>query len=176
MPHSTLTRINGEPTHKQLKIIEKELATNLMAIPCPWGHGKGHLGLLQVPILYLQRNGAAFTIPAAAPPEYPPNAPAAAPARKVARAANLAKHKVWNTYLIVATITCDQFAAAIDDVYYASLIDPTEGLNGVSLHDLVNHIRNTYASISQPKIDDNMTEFAIGINPSLPLAVYTCKQ
>jgi hypothetical protein len=143
MPHSTLTRINGEPTHKHLKIIEKELAANLMAIPCPWGHSKGHLGLLQDPILYLQRNGAAFTIPAAAPLEYPLNAPTAAPSCKAAWAANLVKRKAWNTYLIVPTITRNQFAAAIDNVYYASLDDPTEGLNGTSLHDLVNHIRDT---------------------------------
>ena len=51
MPHGTLTRITGEPTHKQLKILKKELAANLMAIPCPWGHSKGHLGLLQDPVL-----------------------------------------------------------------------------------------------------------------------------
>jgi hypothetical protein len=83
-PHATLSRINGEPTHKLLKILEKELAANLMAIPCPWGHGKGHLGLLQDPVLYLQHNGVAFTIPAAAPPMYPINAPAAVPAREAA--------------------------------------------------------------------------------------------
>jgi hypothetical protein len=46
----------GEPTHKLLSIVVKELAANLMAVPCPWGHGKGHLGLLQDPVLYLQRN------------------------------------------------------------------------------------------------------------------------
>jgi hypothetical protein len=84
MPHATLTRINGEPTHKLLKILEKKLAANLMAIPCPWGHGKGHLGLLQDPVLYLQCNSAAFTIPAAAPPDYPINAPAMVPACKAA--------------------------------------------------------------------------------------------
>jgi hypothetical protein len=46
MPYGTLTCITSELAHKQLQILEKELATNLMAIPCPWGHGKGHLGLL----------------------------------------------------------------------------------------------------------------------------------
>jgi hypothetical protein len=97
MPHATVTRINGEPTHKLLKILEKELAANLMAIPCPWGHGKGHLSLLQDPVLYLQCNSAAFTIPAATPPNYPINAPTAVPARKAAQAANLAKQKAWNT-------------------------------------------------------------------------------
>ncbi len=84
MPHGILTRITGERTHKQLKILEKELAANLMAIPCPWGHGKGHLGLLQDPVLYLQCNGAAFTVPAVVPPEYPLNPPAATPAQEAA--------------------------------------------------------------------------------------------
>jgi hypothetical protein len=175
MPHGTLTRISGEPNHKQLRNLEKELA-NLMAIPCPWGHGKRHLGLLQDPVLYLQRNGTPFTIPGAAPPNYPVNPPAAAPAREAARAKNLAEQKAWNTYLIVATITRDQFAAAIDDVYYAGLDDPTEGLNAVSLRELVTHVRTTYATISQPEIDDNMAEFHTAINATLPLAIYTRKQ
>jgi hypothetical protein len=176
MPHATLTRINGEPTHKLLKIREKELAANLMAIPCPWGHGKGHLGLLQDPVLYLQRNGTAFTIPAAAPPNYPINALAAVPARKAAQAANLAKRKAWNTCLVVVSIRRDQFAAAVDNVYFAALDDPTKGLNAITLHDLVAHIRTTYATISQPDVDDNMTEFHMGIDPHLPLVVYTRKQ
>jgi hypothetical protein len=71
MPHVTLTRILGEPSHHQLKQLERKLTANLMAVPCPWGHNKGHLGLLQDLILYLQCNGAASTIPAAAPPAYP---------------------------------------------------------------------------------------------------------
>ena len=40
MPHGTLTHITGDPTHKQLKILKKELAANFMAIPCPWGKEK----------------------------------------------------------------------------------------------------------------------------------------
>jgi hypothetical protein len=103
MPHGTLTRITGEPTHKQLKILKKELAANLMAIPCPWGR-KGNLGLLQDPVFYLQCNGATFVVPAVAPPEYPINPPDAALACKAARAANLAEQKAWNTYIIVLDI------------------------------------------------------------------------
>jgi hypothetical protein len=125
---------------------------------------------------YLQRNGAAFDIPDAALPNYPVNAPAVLPARKAARAANLVKQKAWNTYLIVAAIMRDQFAAAINDVYYTALDNPTEGLNAITLHDLVAHIRTTYATISQPVIDDNMVDFHTGIDAQLPLAVYTRKQ
>jgi hypothetical protein len=70
----------------------------------------------------------------------------------------------------------NQFAVAIDDVYYAALDDPTEGLNAISLQDLVTHICTTYASISQPDINNNMTKFYTSIKPSLPLAIYMRKQ
>jgi hypothetical protein len=176
MPHGSLSRIMGEPIHKQLRILEKELAANLMAIPCPWGYGKGHLGLLQDPVLHLQCNGTVFTIPDAAPPDYPINPPAAAPAHEAARATNLATHKVWNTYLIVATITHDQFAVAINDVYYAALDYPTKGLNAILLGELITHICTTYATISQPEINDNMGKFHTAINVALPLVIYMCKQ
>ncbi len=111
-----------------------------------------------------------------APPEYPINPPAAAPAREAAWAANLAGHKAWNSYIIVRTITRDQFAAAISNVYYAELDDPTKGLIAISLCNLITHICSTYARISQPNVDNNMAEFVISIKPSLPLAVYTRKQ
>jgi hypothetical protein len=89
----------------------------------------------------------AFDIPAAAPPEYPINALTTAPARKQARATYLAKQKAWNTYLVVAPITCNQFAVAINDIYYATLNDPIDGLNTIPIRDLVAHIRTTYVTI-----------------------------
>ncbi len=117
MSYGTLTRMAGKPTPKQLQILEKELATNLMAIPCPWGHGKGCHGLLQNPVLYLQRNGASFTVTGMAPPEYPINPPATAPACEAAQAANFAERKAWNTSIIVRTITINQYVGAIVDVF-----------------------------------------------------------
>jgi hypothetical protein len=70
----------------------------------------------------------------------------------------------------------NQFAAAVDDVYYAALNDPTKGLNAITLRDLVTHIRTTYATILQPDVNNNMTKFHTGIDPHLPLVVYTRKQ
>jgi hypothetical protein len=56
------------------------------------------------------------------------------------------------------------------------LENPIESLNGVNLRTLIIHILTTYAQISQPNLDDNLTDFNTGINPILPLAVYTRKQ
>jgi hypothetical protein len=158
-------------------MVIRELTANLMAVSCPWGHNKRHLGILQDPTIYLARNGAAFTIPAAEPPTYPviPNG-ATVPQCEELRAINISVPKAWATYRLVLTITRDQLAATIDDVYYTILDDLTEELNGVDLRTLVQHILTTYAQINQPDLDDNMTKFNIGIDSGLPLAAYTRKQ
>ncbi len=139
------------------------------------GTQKGHLGLLQDPDIYLARNGAAFDIPAAKPPAYPiVPAGATAPQQEELRATNTAARKAWTTYCLVLAITRDQFAAAINNVYYAVLDDPIKGLNGVNLCMLVMHIQATYAQISQPDMDDNLADFNTGIDPGLLLAVCVC--
>jgi hypothetical protein len=66
--------------------------------------------------------------------------------------------------------------AAINNVYYAELDDPTKGLNAISLCDLVTHICSTCAMIFQPNVDNNMAKFVTNIKPSLPLGVYIRKQ
>jgi hypothetical protein len=159
-------------------MVIRELPANLMTVSCPcWGHNKGHLGLLQDPVIYLARNGAAFTIPANEPPTYPliPTG-ATTQAREELRATNISACKAWATCRLVLAITCNRFTAAIDDVYYAILDNPTEELNSVDPCTLVQHILTMYVQISQPDLDDNMTKFNTGIDLGLPLALYTQKQ
>jgi hypothetical protein len=146
-----------------------------MAVSCPWGH-KGHLGLLQDPSLYLAQNGAPFDIPATKPPLYP-IVPAGTTAHqcKELRAQNTSARKAWTTYRLVRTITCDQFAATIN-VFYAVLDNQITGLNIVNLRMLVHHIVTTYAQISQPNLNNYLADLNTGIDPGLPLAVYTRTQ
>jgi hypothetical protein len=84
--------------------------------------------------------------------------------------------KAWTTYHTIRAITRDQFAAAIDDVFYTVLNNPIKGLNGIDLRTLVHHIATMYAKLSQPSLGNNLANFDKGINPGLPLAVYTRKQ
>jgi hypothetical protein len=108
--------------HEQIKKVIWELAANLMAVSCLWGHSKGHLGLLQDPTIYAAHNREAFTIPANKPPAYPvmPNG-ATAPQREELCANNIVACKAWATYKLVLAITRNQFAAAINNVYYTVL-------------------------------------------------------
>ncbi len=177
MPHPVLTRVLGEPTHKQLKLILRKLTATLMAVSCPWGHNKGHLGLLQDPALYLAQNGASFNTPAAKPPSYPivPDGATAHQCKEL-QAQNTSVRKAWTTYCLVCATTRNQFTAAIDKVFYAVLNNPIKGLNGINLRTLVQHIATAYAQISHPNLDKNLANFNTGIDPGLPLAVYTRKQ
>ncbi len=61
-------------------------------------------------------------------------------------------------------------------LFYAALDNLIKGLNSVNLCTLVHHISTTYAQISQPNFDNNLADFNTGIDPGLPLAVYTRKQ
>jgi hypothetical protein len=148
-PHPILTRALGKPTHEQLKLILCKLTTILLAVFCPWGHNMGHLGLLQDPALYLAQNGACFDIPTAKPPLYPV-VPVGTTAHqcKGLRAQNTSAHKAWTTYHLVCAITGNQFAAAINNLFYTVLDNPIKGLNGINLRTLFHHIATTYAQIS----------------------------
>jgi hypothetical protein len=76
--------------------------------------------------------------------------------------------KGWTTYRLIHAITHNRFDAVLDD--------PIKGLNGIDLCTLVQHNATTYAQISQPDLNDNLADFNTGIDPGLPLAVYTRKQ
>jgi hypothetical protein len=113
MPHITMKRILSGPTLSQLKQLKPKLTTNLLAVPCPWGCNKGHLGLLQDLVLYLQCNRAAYTIPVAAPLGYPVFVAGATTSKcKELHINNISTQKAWAMYMIVHTIMHYQFCGS----------------------------------------------------------------
>jgi hypothetical protein len=106
-----------------------------------------------------------------------PVVPASATAhqRKELQAQIISACKAWTTLRLVRAITWSQFAAAIDGIFYAILGNPIEGLNDIDLSMLVRHIATTYVQISQPNLEQP-GRLQHGIDPGIPLAVYTRKQ
>ena len=49
---------------------KKDITENFITVWCPWGHGKGNLGLIQDIALYLQHNRENFDIHANDPIPY----------------------------------------------------------------------------------------------------------
>ncbi|KAL7531195.1 hypothetical protein ACHAXR_003897, partial [Thalassiosira sp. AJA248-18] len=96
--------------------------------------------------------------------------------REQARAENNIDATYWATATHARRIAVDIGARALEPFVYAELDDPDEGLDGVNIRDLYDHIMDRFAKISQVEIDANLVEFNEGIDPSKTLAVYTRKQ
>jgi hypothetical protein len=179
MPCPVLTKISGEPTYQAMKTWHKEMSSNLISVrmPTDWGRDKGLLGELQDPIIFLARNGNAYNPPAAAPPTYPVIIAGATTAqREQARAVHATESIFWATAMHGRRIAVNIGSAAFDEFVYAELDDPDEGLNGITVRDLYDHIMDRFAHISQQEIDENLATFNEGIDPSKTLAIYTRKQ
>ena len=178
-PHPVLTKISGEPTYQAMKQWKKEMSINLLKVTLPqdWGRGKGLLGELQDPAVFLARNGAAYNPPPAAPQIYPViPAGSTTSQREQLRAENSISRDFWAKAEHGRQIAVTIGAAALEDWTYAEIDDPDEGLNSIQVVDLYNHIMDRYATISQSEIDTNLNTFNEGIDPSKTLAIYIRKQ
>ena len=179
MPHPVLTRITGEPTYQAMKHWKKEMQSNLLKVSMPdnWGRGKGLIGELQDPAVFIARNGAAYNPPLVAPPNYPVIPPGSTTQqREELRAENATNKEFWDKAEHGRQIAVTIGSAALEDWTYAELDDPDEGLNSVQVIDLYNHIMDRYAKISQSEIDANLKSFNEGIDPTKTLAIYIRKQ
>ena len=101
-PHVKFTPINGEPSHHKIKVAKNQISENLLFIFCKWGHGKGHLSVLQDLDLDLKINGAPFTEPAAALPVHPSIVPIQTAAEHyLYKSNNRSENLVWKTYVLM---------------------------------------------------------------------------
>ena len=141
MPHQLLTKISGKPTHAAIKQLERKVATNLIAVECPCGLYCRYLGKLLPEAIFTARYEGPYIPPSAAPPIYPVILPGTTTTRRTALdAQNESEQKNWQTMIHVCRIIVNQAAETIKNVYYMELEDPIKGLNGLLIHDLINHI------------------------------------
>ena len=58
IPKQTVDKVDANPTYSQMKKWKKQMSAYLIAVKTPtdWGYGKGHLGILQDPVVFLARN------------------------------------------------------------------------------------------------------------------------
>eukprot|EP00804_Cyclotella_cryptica_P003022 CCRYP_006031-RA/>CCRYP_006031-RA protein AED:0.79 eAED:0.44 QI:0/0/0/0.5/1/1/2/0/224 len=150
MPHKTLTGILGEPTYAVVRKLK----------------------------FFTARTGQVYTPPAVDPPQYPNIPPGTAVAdRERLRALNDDAKKEWQILEHARRIAVNLASEAIESVYYAEIEDADEGLNDVLIFcELFEHIKDRYCTITQDEIKRNIELFLRGIDPTLPLAIYTKKQ
>jgi len=140
----TVTKIHGQPTNKDLTILEKELIAILANIPTTLGGGNhGHAGILMEPARYLLTTGVPFNIPAN-PGNYPANVAgnAAAGIRARAEAEHKEEVKEYETFQGVVQATKDIILEAVDPEYLLEIEDEILGYLNQTPTDMLNHLRD----------------------------------
>ena len=115
---------------------KRKIYVNLIAVcmPIAWGRGKGVLGSFQDHATFLAQNGAPYNPPANAPPAYPDIPGRATTAkREEARTLHKIEDRYYKTSVHVATLNAKINTATFDEFVFAELMDPDEGLNGVTI-------------------------------------------
>ena len=91
-----------------------------------------------------------------------------------------AEHKVmyvhWTKYVYTGRIAVNIGAAAFEKWVLATLDDPDEGLNEVTIRDVYDYVIDNYATILQAKVDANLDTFNDPINSIRNFTVHICKQ
>ena len=115
------------------------MSSNLISVKIPraWGQGKGMLGALQDPVIFLAHNGAAYNPPAAAPRSYLviPGGTITSERERL-RADNNTASKHWTTAEHAKRIVVNIGANSLEPFVCAELDDPDEGLNNITVRDL----------------------------------------
>ena len=99
--------------------------------------------------MFLARNCAVYNPPSNAPAAYP-NIPAGAGlgVRKELRAINKLAAYYWNLYHHTQRIVVNIGAASFEMWVIAEDDDPNEGLNGVTVRQLYDHVTSRFVKIS----------------------------
>jgi len=138
----TVTKIHGQPTNKDLTILEKELIAILANIPTTIGGGNnGHAGTLMDPVRYQLTAGVLLTNPIN-PGNYPTNVTgnAAAGVRARAEAEHKEEVKEYETFQGVVQATKDIILEAVDHEYLLEIEDDILGFLNQTPTDMMNHL------------------------------------
>ena len=95
-------------------------------------------------------------------------------------AENLAPPKIedchYKTSVYAATVIVKIGAVAFGEFVVPELMDSGEWLNGVTIHQIFDHIMLCFTDVSQLKVNSNLIRFNKPMNPSFNFAVYIRRQ
>jgi hypothetical protein len=148
-PHSSLPKVTGKPTFKDLKVIRRLLNTNAMSVSSYVGGGPhGHLGIIMTNKEYFAIAADVFPVPKnpGASAEVVPGMTATVIARttQLHREATQVYHTYHNVDQAIKTLIIEAF----DNAYLTSLSDEIMGYANFTSLQLLTHILTYYAMIA----------------------------
>ena len=172
-PNPILTRIVGEPTHEEIRLLEKETNKNPSAIPSNLGCGtKGLLWIGTPPTVYATISSVPFV---------PPTNPGSAPSAKDIAACGSAKDiasvhatqdlavKLFEEYMAADRLCVKLLCNAVEDIFTASLENGYTGYAGVTTKELLKHLKDEYSDIDDPQLNANLARIGAPYDPNTPI-------
>jgi hypothetical protein len=166
-PHTSLPKVTGEPTFKDLNIIRRYLSTNAMIVSSYEGGGRhGHLGIIMTNDEYLALATEVFTAPEnpGATPVHPDNATASRISE--ANRAHKEEIRVYRTNNNVNQAFKKLIIDALEDQFLNALSDEVVGNANRTSLDLLTHPLTYYAMIAPTELTQNYERLNTRYDPN----------
>ena len=171
--HQELTRISGRPSRPTISLLKRELKANARRIHLTRGTGThGHLRVCYTLAAYnalpaLAANPWVDPVHPGAAPVIPPGTTGPNIQRILQEYGNNLTQ--WQIYQQTDQALLLQCMQAIDETYYKILEDAEEGYADIHLIDLLEHIDDTYGTITPDDLEANEKAMEAPWSPEQPL-------
>ena len=172
-----LTKLDGEPTHDWLETIEKEMGRNALAVECSFGGGRsGCLGTVYNNARFKAKAGHDWVVPSSrgAFPIFPNNASIAQKKQLISEFIESEKDR--KTVKICEELLKGQLIEAVDENFILELKDDMMDYDGVTLVDMLKHLRDEYAPQDVNFLEKVLSEFEEPPDLTKPIDAYFAKQ
>ena len=168
--HPTIKPIVGQPSYETIKPLHKKINANAASVVT-------HLGNSRLGLLYITVTPAVFTtlceIVFIQPvnPSPSPVIPPGATQFQIQAATSLYNQstKDFKQYDATDCTLKHQLLGAVDDTFVNVLSDTHVGYANVTTLQLLNHLYNTYANITDGRLEDNKDAMAAPYDVNLPI-------
>jgi hypothetical protein len=169
-PHSSLTKVTGEPTFEDLKVIRRLLNTNATSVASYEGGGHhGHLGIIMKKEEYFAV--AVDVFPAPNNPGPSSTVVAGMTAEVIAETTRIHKEatQVYRTYHNVDQAIKKLIIEAFDDAYLNALSDEIVGYANCTSLQILTHLLTYYAMIAPTELTHNYERLNAPYDPNQPI-------
>ena len=171
-PHDPLTPLDPqhEPTPTSARLLRRELYANARSVPTTLGGGDhGHLGLVMGEEAYAELSNGGVTYDFPDKPNVPRYAEGVAQ-RERQKAEYIQALEEYHDARDVQNQLKAQLMQAIPDTYREALADMDLGYSEVTAMDLLDHIVDTYGTITTIDLEANLQQIATPWDPDTPIA------
>ena len=177
-PHQHVTPVEGEPTYNSVQNLEEELADNALTAKVRFGGGKkGSLGVVYENAKFRIESGGTDWVVPAEQGSYPTFPDDATDDEKKGIISEFIQDEYDRQVVdAVEDLLKNQVIEAVDEDYILELKQGRSGYSGVTLIEILKHLRTEYATMDDVVYKDLMNNFREPPDMDAPIDKYFRKQ